>query len=153
LRSFYKVTTLLRDRLQSNQDVNTVTFGVMSESDFQKKNIYPLVNIMPTNASLDNANVNSFDFEISAVDQRDLSDDEIKDKFLSNDNSIDNLNLCHAILNDLVTYLRNLYNDDGIELITASNMTPLYMDGLNIMDGWTLTITLEIPNITISACE
>jgi aspartyl aminopeptidase len=151
MKSYYKIVELLRNRLQQNPDVNTVIHGDFSQADKNKKNIYPLAIINPVSASFGNANVNEFTFEIAVLDQRDLSTDEIKDKFLGNDNEIDNLNMCHAVLNGLINYIRNSYNDDDIELIAASSVTPLIFTNLNILDGWGLTITVSIPN-TISGC-
>jgi hypothetical protein len=151
MRSYYKVVELLRVQLEGNPDVNTVVHGEFSNADREKKNIYPLAIVNPISASLANGNINEFTFEIGVLDQRDLSNDEIKDKFMGNDNEIDNLNMCHSVLNKLVTYLRNLYNVDNIELIAASNLTPLIFSGNNILDGWGLTIVIAIPN-TASGC-
>lgn len=146
MRSFYKCVDIIRERLANNDRVSTVMFGAFSEADYQKKNLYPLGVINPIGSGMDDENVITFDFEIGVMDVRDLSDDEIVDKFYSNDNEIDNLNTCHYILSDLIQYLKTQFNDDNIELTTTTQMTPIIFDGLNILDGWSATITLQIPN-------
>jgi hypothetical protein len=138
--------------LELNEDVNTVKHGDFSEADLEKKNIYPLAIINPISASLDNKQFNEFTFEVGVLDQRDLSNDLTSDKFDTNSNEIDNLNTCHAVLNDLVTRIRNLYNEHNIELSSASSLTPILFSDKNILDGWSITIVLQIPNITISTC-
>lgn len=72
-------------------------------------------------------------------------------KFEGNDNVLDNLNVCHTIINDLLTYLSLQNNDDYIELISVSNLEPILFSDSNILDGWGVTITLSIPN-DISVC-
>lgn len=151
MRSYYKCVQLLRNLLESNEDVNTIMHSARSMADLQKKNIYPLAVINPVAAGFDVTSVNTFDFEIAVLDQRDLSNDDIIDKFKSNDNEIDNLNTCHAVLNRLVMELRNKLHDDNIRLTAITNLTPLLESNLNLLDGWFVTVTLSIPN-TISIC-
>lgn len=152
MRSFYNITKYLRDTLASFEDVNTVSFGPFPQGDYEKKNIYPIAMIEPTSSSFPvNGNVIEFTFDIGVFDQRDLSNDMIVDKFYSNDNEIDNLNMCHATLNLLVSTLRNENNPYNIEIVGISNLTPLVRQNLNILDGWGLTIVVQMPNL-ISTC-
>lgn len=151
MRAYLKVVNLLRDELESYEDVNTVIHLARSESDLFKKNIYPLVAINPQSASF-NGPVNEFTFEIAVMDVRDISDDETLDKFKGNDDQIWNLNTCHAVLNKLVTFLRLRDNEDGIEITGISNLTPIILDTVGYLDGWVLTIVVQIPDDT-DACE
>lgn len=151
MRSYFKVVELLKNHLIDNPDVNTVMHGAFSEADYAKKNIYPLAVINPVSSDISNGQINQFTFEIGCFDKRDISKSEVVDKFVSNDNEIDNLNTTHAVLNKLVNYLRLLYNDDNINLVSASNLVPLIFDNINVLDGWGLTLTLEIPS-TVDAC-
>lgn len=151
--SFYNVVKYLRDELQSNEDVHTVMYSVRTEADLMKKNIYPLAIINPTSANLNLGPVNEFIFDIFVVDQRDLSNDDIVDKFWGNDNQIDTMNMAHGVLNTLVTTLRNIPNDDGIVLIDATTLTPIVYSDKNILDGWQLTLTIQIPNTKIDVCK
>lgn len=146
MNDFYKCVELLRERLQSNPLVNTTIFARTEEKDLYKKNLFPIAHINPTGSPYSTSQVNQFTFEIGVFEQRDINKVDTQTKFEGNDNVIDNLNTCFAVLNDLVTYLRNQNNEDNIELISISNFQPLLFQDFNLLDGWAVTLTLQIPN-------
>lgn len=152
MNTFYETVSLLKERLESNPLVHTVLFAVSSVKDLQKKNIYPMVYINPTSAPWSNSQVIQYSFEIGALSQRDLNKNPTTTKFQGNDNVLDNLNTCSAILNDLTTYLSNQNNDYDIELTEVSSASPLLMTDVNTLDGWSITITLTAPNSEIEVC-
>lgn len=154
MRSFYKSVEVFRDKLELNPDVHTVMFGKPSQAEISKvKNIYPLVVLNPTGSNLDTPGVAIFTFTVTALDVRDISKNLTVDKFLSNDNEIDNLNLTHSILNLLVKQLRNTSNQYDLEVVSVNSLFPLEMDFVNLLDGWELDITIQIPNISIDPCK
>lgn len=146
MNQFYLTVDLLRDRLEGNENVNTVVFGRTEDRDLYKKSIYPLVHINPTSAPMNSTQVSYFSFEIAALDQRDISKEPITDKFEGNDNLQDNLNITYTILNDLVTWLKLNNNSNYIELETVSDASPIVFKDYNLLDGWLITVTLKIPN-------
>ena len=146
MNQFYLVVDLIRDRLQGNENVNTVVFGLSEDKDLYKKNIYPLVQINPTGAPLTSTQVSYFSFEIAILDQRDISKSPITDKFEGNDNLQDNLNITYTIMNDLVTWLKLNNNSSYIELESVTDASPIIYKDHNILDGWLFSITLKIPN-------
>lgn len=149
MNSFYKAVDFLKDRFENNNNVNTVLFGRTEEKDLYKKNIYPVVHINPVAAPITTSAVSLFQFEIAALDQRDISNGIQRDKFEGNDNLQDNLNITYHILLDLVNSLKTQYNEYGVELEATTDMTPLLFTDHNILDGWVITITLKLEN-TIS---
>jgi len=149
MRSFFKVTQFLRDLMEEDDYINTIVFGDFAHADLQKKNIFPMGVINPLSASLANGQVNEFTFEIGVLNIRDLSTDEIVDKFISNDNEIFSLNSTFASLNKMMKEIRNRYNDDLIEIVSVSNANPIIFSNTNILDGWSIEITIQIPNISI----
>lgn len=151
MTSFYKCTQLLRELLASNEDVHTVVYGDFSQADLQKKNIYPIAIVNSTASDVNTPGVIQFTYEIGALDVRDLTDDQIIDKFYSNDDEIDNLNTCHSIIARLVQQLRNTYHNDDIEIVSVSSLVPIVFSNKNILDGWSADIVLQIPN-KISGC-
>ena len=151
MREFYKVTRFLKNTLAADANVHTVTHGLRSMIDIDKKNIFPLVHLQVTNSTVDNTNV-TFTFEIAVVDLRNISKQPVSDKFLSNDNELDNLNTCHAVLNRLVSILRNQNNNDNIQMVNAPSLQPIIFEGSNLLDGWRTDIELIIPNIEIRVC-
>ena len=150
---FYTTVEMLKKRLQENPLVHTVLFAVSSVKDLQKKNIYPMVYINPTSSPWTNSQTIKYSFEIGVLSQRDNVKNTTTTKFQGNDNSLDNLNTCHAILNDLLTYLSIQNNAYDIELISVSDATPLLLTDVNTLDGWSVNITLEIPNTDIEVCN
>lgn len=148
MNSFYKVTDYLKKYLQSDPNVKTVKFSSQDHSDLNDKNMYPLVYINPISSPRTNdRSTVSFSFEIAALDQRDQSNEYLTDKFSGNDNLIDNLNITHAILNALSLYLYDNDYDPLIELDRVSDMSPIFSQQVNLLDGWFFTITLKIANI------
>ena len=146
MNQFYLTIDLLRDRLSSNVNVNTVIVAKKGDEDLYKKNIYPLAVINPTTADFTNSKVTFFTFEIAALDQRDVSKSAPLNKFDGNDNYIDNLNITSTIINDLVNYLRLQNNEDLIELVSVTDANRVENSDFNLLDGFFITIKLSIPN-------
>ena len=74
------------------------------------------------------------------------------EEFIGNDNEIDNLNTCHAIINYMVTKMQMKRNDDDIEIDNISDVTPILLEFSNMLDGWKIEITLSIPNNEMTVC-
>jgi hypothetical protein len=152
MNSYFKITSTLKDILQSNPDVATVIHGKTSERDLYKANRFPLAHINPVGSDFSSSQVNTFIFEIAVLEVREISkNNPIEDKFEGNDNEIDNLNKCHSIINMLLSRLRLLDNDD-VELISATTATPLLLSEKNLLDVWLVQVTLQTPNNIISVC-
>jgi predicted glycosyltransferase len=151
MNNFYKIIELVRARLAENPMVNTLIFARVEEKDLYKKNLYPLAHIIPQASPWTTQQVNQVSLQIRVVEQRDINKMHTDTKFEGNDNILDNLNVTHTIINDLLTYLSLQNNDDYIELINVSNLEPILFSDHNILDGWGVTITLSIPN-SISVC-
>lgn len=151
--AFYLALNLIKERLESNPLVNTTIFARLDEKDLYKKQIYPICHIIPVSAPYTTSQVTHFTFDIGAFEQRDIVKNETTtEKFNGNDNVIDNLNLTSSILIDLVSYLETQNNEDRIELINVGSITPIQYNDFNILDGWTIQITLQIPNDQVSYC-
>jgi aspartyl aminopeptidase len=151
MREFYKVVDYLKTTLEADVNVHTITHGLRSMTDIDKKNIFPLVHLQVTSSSVDTSNI-TFTFEIAVVDLRNISKAPVTDKFLSNDNELDNLNTCHAVLNRLVSILRNTNNADGIDIVNAPILQPIIFEESNLLDGWRTDLELIIPNNEIVVC-
>jgi hypothetical protein len=152
MNNFYNAVNLIKARLESNEQVNTVVFSRTEEKDLYKKAIYPLAHINPMEIPFRNSQVSMFTFEVGVFEQRNINKEDTNTKFEGNDNVIDNLNLCYAILNDLVTYLTLQENEYEIILDSVTSATPLLMKDFNILDGLVLQLTLMAPNDVISIC-
>ena len=151
MNSYYKVLEVLKGILEESEAVHTIVYGRTSDKDLFKKAIYPLVHIKPEAAIMNSSQQNVFEFSVAVLEQRDISKTQVEDKFISNDNLIDNHNLTYSILNFLVSRLR-LQNNNDVEVINVSNAIPLMFTDNNLMDGWLLRISLAIPNTVINVC-
>jgi hypothetical protein len=130
--------------------VNTITQGT-DIIDNVKKNIFPLAHINILNASAPGQS-NTFTFEIAVLDIRNVSKVKSNNKFLGNDNEIDNLNTCHAIINYALTKMQLTRNQFDIEIENVSDLTPILLEFTNMLDGWKVDLTLSIPNNAMSIC-
>ena len=152
MNSYFKATKIIREILTANPDVATVIHGKTNDRDLYKMNLFPLAHINPINADFSSSQLNTFVFEIAALEIREISkNNEIEDKFYGNDNEVDNLTKCHSILNRLITKLRLLENDD-LELTSVTPATPLLLTEKNLLDGWVIQLTVTIPNNIIKVC-
>ena len=151
MRGFYLTIQLLKDLLEQDTSVHTIVHGLRSGMDINKKNIFPLVHLQVTNSQADNQYI-SFTFEVAVLDLRNISKEIVTDKFLKNDNELDNLNTTHAVLNRLITKLRLRNNESKIQLNNAPTLTPIIFEEMNLLDGWRTELELIIPNTEINVC-
>jgi len=150
MRAFYQAIDYIRTTLESAPLLNTITHGT-DIIDNVKKNIFPLAHINVISSVVSNGVV-TFVFEVAVVDIRNISKVRGNDKFLGNDNELDNLNTCHAILNYMITKMNLRRNDNDIELQNEPSLQPIFMAFTNALDGWKCDIELSIPNDDFSVC-
>lgn len=105
IRSFYLLTQAIKDELQNDPSVNTVSFGDITELDLRKQTIFPLTHIM-LNSVTNRGNVLVYNISVFSMDLVDSSKSETTDWFVGNDNEQDVLNTCLTVLNKLATKLR-----------------------------------------------
>ena len=151
MREFYKVVDYLKTTLSNDVNVHTITHGLRSMMDIDKKNIFPLVHLQVTSSTVSNS-MATFIFEVAVVDLRNISKQQVTNKFLGNDNELDNLNTCHAVLNRLVSILQNQNNNDAIQLVNVPTLQPIIFEDSNLLDGWRTDLELIIPNNEIVVC-
>jgi hypothetical protein len=145
MKEFYDVVAYLKELIESNPLVHTITHGTPDLIDIDKKNIYPLAHLNVISSSVQ-PGVVVFSFEVTILDIRNVSKVQVQDKFLGNDNELDNLNTCHAILNYVVTKMKLQNNDFDIELLNEPQFEPMLLKFSNQLDGWRTTIDLGIAN-------
>lgn len=147
MNSFYKVIGYLKDQLALDIDVNTIIHGEAPEN---KKDIFPMAHLMVTGGALGQG-TSIFTFTVQVLDIRNVSKKMSTDKFLKNDNELDNLNTCFAVLNRLITELKLQRNDLDIELLNEPTLVPVVYEFKDTLDGWSTELQLAIAN-TISIC-
>ena len=141
---------LLVGYLNEDVDVNTITiFNDETDIDFDKKNIYNLVNINIVSANFESKQIG---FEILFITQRDDIKTTITNKLLGNDNRVDNIQTAHSVLNNLVKKLRLLNNDFDIDFVSSTEPQIFFKAYTNGMDGMTIDIVLNYPDNDINVC-
>ena len=109
-----------------------------------------MAHLMVTGGALGQG-VSIFTFTVQVLDIRNVSKKMSTDKFLKNDNELDNLNTCFAVLNRLITELKLQRNDLDIELLNEPTLVPVIYEFKDTLDGWSTELQLAIAN-TISIC-
>jgi len=118
VRGFYQITQTIKDQLLSDENVNTVTTGDITEIDLSKQTIFPLSHIIINNVTIQEQ-VLQFNISVLAMDLVNLSKEETTDIFRGNNNEQDVINTQLAVVNRLVGALRqgtihlDLYQLDG----------------------------------------
>ena len=112
MTGFYDITTKIKETLESEPFVNTVTYGNIDDVDLNKQNIFPLSHIVVNNTNIDDKVIN-FSISVLFMDIVDESKKVRTSKFLGNDNEQDVLNTQLAVATRLTTLLKrgDLYSD------------------------------------------
>jgi hypothetical protein len=141
---------LLVGYLNEDIDVNTITiFQTDDDIDFNKKNIYNLVNIGIVSSNFESKTIG---FEVLFITQRDDVKTTITNKLEGNDNRVDNIQCAHSVMNNLVKKLRLLNNNYDIQFISATEPQIFFKAYTNGMDGMTIEIVLQYPDNNTNVC-
>lgn len=153
MNSYYLLLQTLKSQFEQDVNVNTViSAGDDTMLDDYRKNLYPIVQIEVINSpsNLTTNAVTTYNVEITVVDQRDISKEEVNDKFWRNDNFHDNLNTTRAILKRAQMRLAIA---DGLDLTGVEPAQPLTFVKQNLLDGWQQTWTIDIEDEIHNSCN
>ena len=143
-----KVSYFVVDKFKSNPLVNTISFEKTVEMDFNKENIYPLVNIDVVFANPEGENT-VVKYILTVVQERDVDNEHNNDKLFGS-NLIDNLNETHQILSKFIKEVSYQHNQYDIDVNAVTNINFL-KNFRGAVDGSQVEIELLITN-DISAC-
>ena len=146
IRGFYLLTEKIKDELQADDNVNTVTYGDITKVDLDKQTIFPLSHFIVNNVS-SGENTLTFNISVLAMDVVDFSKEEVSNTFEGNNNEQDVFNTQLAVLNKLIQKLRvgSLYRD-GYQVLDEVNIEPFTDRFENALAGWTATFDIMIQN-------
>lgn len=156
MREFYDLIDAIYEELNSNDFVNTITFGNIMDVDLSKQTIFPLAHLNVQDATFDEHTV-TFTMQIVCMD---IVDENKEDKYDSAsiihrglDNKHDVLNTQLSVINKLQSELRRGSLNDDNYIITSAPTATMFEDRFeNLLTGWSLTVNIEIPNNQISVC-
>lgn len=135
-------------KFKENPLVNTITFEKTAEMDYNKENLYPLVNIDMVNSVVTDQEI-AINYTITVVEDRDV-DNELNNDKIYGSNMIDNLNECHTIAVKFINEVRKQNNEYSIEMSNLTTLTFLKLYSGNL-DGVRFSMTLTIEN-GITSC-
>lgn len=143
MNNYYNVSNHIISIFNNDPLVNTITFGYPSDMDLKRQNIFPLVNIFPSNVNI-NGSVLECEFEISCVSLRSSNVDS-NDKIFG-DNLIDTLNESLSIITKFSNTINLSHNQHNIFVVSGTPATPIIFQDKNILDGFEFAIKLGIEN-------
>lgn len=152
MNQYTQLLYYIKQLAEADPLVNTVVKDTQN-IDLEKNNIYPLVEINIDTAGFTNGSTLTFGVLLVCVDIRDTNKEIITDKFWSQDNEVDNHNTTLAILNRIWT---SMYRDFESNNITASEnptLDKMTQENTNLLDGWGLSFTVELPNTDLNLCQ
>ncbi|MBL4706371.1 MAG: hypothetical protein JKY54_17720 [Flavobacteriales bacterium] len=155
MKGFYNVTTKIKEFLEAHNDINVVTMERLQEGDLNKQTIFPLANIIVGDAVF-NDNVITFDITVACMDIEDDTKENKKDQpepFFGATNKQDILNTMLAVVNALSQSLKKgSLNTDLFQINGIPTASPFEEDFENVLTGWVIDFTVDIPNTEISIC-
>ncbi len=146
MKGFYQVTDKLKTLLNAEPFVNTVTYGSIDDVDLDKQSIFPLSHIIVNNAVV-GTKTTTFSISILAMDIVDISNDEVTDTFVGNDNEQDVLNTQLALLTRVINELqRGDSYTDKYQVQEDVTCEPFIDRFENKLAGWTATFSVMAVN-------
>ena len=154
MNHYSQVLNYLKTIAEQDDFVNTVTQGDMSNVDINKMNVFNMVHIdvLTGNFSTTHQTI-TFDIEIMCGQLRDSNKQDEGDKFWNQDNEVDNLNETMAVLNRMWFKMVTDFTDQDIRATDTASLDQITEWNTNLIDGWLMTFTIELPNTTINLCQ
>ena len=149
MQGFYNLSNKIRETLQLDAFVNTVTYGDIFDVDLNKQTIFPLSHFMVNSATMQ-SNVWNFSISLLCMDIVDESKNfaqGIPDEFRGNNNEQDVFNTQLAVANRLLELLLrgDLYVDKY--QLDGNPQLEFFVDRFeNKLAGVTATFNVLVPN-------
>ena len=146
MKGFYNLTKKLKEALDAEPFVNTITFGSLDDIDLNKQTIFPLSHIIVNNTTI-TTNTLVFNVSLLSMDIVDISKEEITDIYVGNDNEQDVLNTQLALQTRVINTLQRgdlyteLYQIEG-----DVNCEPFVDRFENKLAGWAATFDVVVQN-------
>jgi hypothetical protein len=146
MSTFYEITQVIKNKLQEDLFVNTVTTGDIFKVDLNKQTIFPLSHIIVNSVSYQGPVLN-YNISILCMDIVDESKSKTTDIFLGNDNEQDVLNTQLAVANRFLEVLRRGTLAEDYELVNGTANIEFFTERFeNKIAGVTFTFDIAIQN-------
>lgn len=146
MKQVYQTTTKIKEALEAEPFINTVTFGSLNDVDLDKQTIFPLGHLTINSTSVA-TNVFRFSMSILVMDIVDISKEETTDRFTGNDNEQDVLNTTLAVLTRVLNIMQraDLYREK-YQIEDVVSCEPFVDRFENKLAGWAATFTVTVQN-------
>ena len=143
MKGYYEITTVLKDALEEDDFVNTVTKGGIYSVDTVKQTIFPLSHMYIPNVGHEGATLR-FSVEILLLDIEDVTSVQTNDRFRGNNNTDDIHNTQLAVGVRLIERLRrgDLFTDDYQLSDGGANYEDVTDEFENGLSGWRLSFDI-----------
>ena len=146
MSTFYEITQAIKNKLQEDLFVNTVTTGDIFKVDLNKLTIFPLSHIIVNSVAYAGAVLN-YNISILCMDIVDESKSLTTDIFIGNDNEQDVLNTQLAVANRFLEILSRGELSDDYELVNNTSNIEFFTERFeNKIAGVTYTFDIAIQN-------
>lgn len=146
MSTYYEITQVIKNKLQEDLFVNTVTTGDIFKIDLNKQTIFPLSHIIVNSVSYQGPVLN-YNISILCMDIVDESKSKTTDIFLGNDNEQDVLNTQLAVANRFLEVLSRGTLSDDYELVNNTANIEFFTERFeNKIAGVTFTFDIAIQN-------
>lgn len=146
MKQVYDITTKIKDQLESEPFINTVTFGSLNDVDLDKQSIFPLGHLTINSTSVATS-VFRFNMSILVMDIVDISKEETTDVFTGNDNEHDVLNTTLAVMTRVLNIMQkgDLYSQK-YQIEDVVSCEPFVDRFENKLAGWAATFDVVVQN-------
>jgi hypothetical protein len=146
MSTFYEITQAIKNKLQEDLFVNTVTTGDIFKVDLNKQTIFPLSHVIVNSVAYAGTVLN-YNISILSMDIVDESKDLTTDIFIGNDNEQDVLNTQLAVANRFLEILSRGALAEDYELVNNSASIEFFTERFeNKIAGVTFTFDIAIQN-------
>jgi len=145
MTGYYNILTTIKEQLEQDDFVNTVTEGDIFEIDLSKQTIFPLSHIMVNNVTRESS-VLRFNVTVMCMDIVDKSKEETTDIFRGNDNEQDVLNTQLAVVLRMLEIFDRGENVRTFRIDGDPSIEPFTERFENYLAGWAVTFDVLIPN-------
>ena len=145
MTGYYNILTAIKEQLEQDVFVNTVTEGDIFEIDLSKQTIFPLSHVMVNNVTRESS-VLRFNVTVMCMDIVDKSKEETTDIFRGNDNEQDVLNTQLAVVLRMLEIFDRGENTRTFRIDGDPNIEPFTERFENYLAGWAVTFDVLIPN-------
>ncbi len=151
MNAYTQLLRHIKETAEQDPYITTILSRLPEDFDWEKGNIFPILNISALAGTFTSTSTIQFDVTITCVDKRDINKDDVEDKFWSNDNEVDNHNATLSHISHLWTKLNRDYSTENITASENPSLTQIEFEGMNLMDGWEITFQVEMP-MNVSLC-